>query len=355
MAMVISLLLFLVALVQAKHLTPMRRSPTPKIDPKEYASALESANLTDVPQLEYVCDCTTAVRCGLMMCRLTPWPAAPYTVNFPGSRANALVFTDLRNSGTSIQTVALGSLLETLIGRLIARYPDPKYNVLAAVPDISGIGLKAFLFELRYTTPSSGGPAQQGSRDAMRTLHDQISQHGIKDLKAIIKIGSLNVGSLQVDTTNVPLLIPRSHLPLFVAVSSVPGPTIEITQLGKAYDEVFVESVFEATEEAMDYINARPAQAPFTSVEGRSTEVRSGKIVRFFLLAVGGEGFTNAAAAAVTAAMDDFLVDLPPGDMSFDVFEAKDEYRLLAEGRFSIPPGQQQGLGGSAANSISTA
>lgn len=289
-----------------------------------------------------------------MMYRVTPWPPAPYTVNFPGSRSNALVFTDLQDSGTGIQTVALVSLLQTIISRLVVRYPDPKYNILAVVPDISAIGLGAFLFELRYTTPSTGDPAKQGSKDSLDTVRGQIVEHGIKTLKASIKIGTLKVGDVQVDTTSVPLQIPRTHLPLFVAVSSVAGPTVEITQIGQPYSSEFVEPLFEATEEAVDYLNARPPQEQFTAVEGRSVEATSGRILRFFMLAAGSGRFTNAAAAAVTMAIDDFFVDFAPGDMSFEIFEANSRYRLLAEGRITVLPGGQQAVGDSATDPAST-
>ena len=199
--------------------------------------------------------------------RLTPWPDAPYCVNFPGSAENALVFIELNESGKDIQSTALISLLIALIRRLHVPYPNPNFDVVTLVPELPPAGLNAFILDIQYKLPSQEESALQATINVLKILCSQIAEHGIKDLRAEIDIGLLdNVGDVSVVTKGTPLLpIPHNTRPIFVTIAAQ-VPVIEVTKIGAEWDEPTLTAVFEATQKAFDEIFARPHEEYFDSV-----------------------------------------------------------------------------------------
>ena len=234
-----------------------------------------------------------------------------------------------------MQSTALVSLLSTLVVRIGAQYPDTKYNIAAAVPDIAGVGLTSFSLEITYNIPSAGSAAKQASTDALTTLSGQISEHGIKDLDAILQLEDLKVGNLQVFTEQHPPPIPRNHVPIIVAISWARGPAIEITKLRDPYGDEEVDALFEAVGAAFDQVSARAALDPFDRVYAEAVAVEIRKVAKFSLRSR-DMLLNNAAATAVAAAFSNFLVDIEPGYIEFDVFVTEPAYGIVARGELWV-------------------
>ena len=186
-----------------------------------------------------------------------------------------------------------------------------------------------------YTTPTtSQEAAKQVSQDALATFHGQISDHGIKDLDASIQLSQLDVGGLQVFTDQRPLPIPRTHLPIILAISWARGPAIEIAKLDTPYPADAIDPLFEAVNQAFEQLAARLPQDRFTLVRTEQEAVAGDKLLHFNMVAVqaGAGGLNNAAATAAAGAFHNFLVDIDPGDMEFEIFVTEPEYLVVAQG-----------------------
>lgn len=222
-----------------------------------------------------------------------------------------------------------------MVGRIAIQYPDTSYNIVAAVPDIGGVGLTSFSLEIKYETPSQGDLAREASTDALNTLGQQVGEHGIKDLDAILQLSDRNVGNLQIFTEQHPLPISRNHLPIIVAISWARGPAIEITKLRDPYGAEVVDVLFEAVGAAFDKVSARPALDGFELVYAEGVAAEIGKVAKFSLRSR-DKLLNNAAATAVVAAFSNFLVDIEPGYTEFDIFSTEPSYARLARGELWV-------------------
>lgn len=274
----------------------------------------------------------------------TPWPQPPFRANFPGSSVNYLTITDLDESGSYEQTLALASLLVAIELRIRdAHYPNPNFNVIGAIPDIQAIGLTSFSFEIEYTIPSEGEPAEQATIATLMVLTNSIVEHGVKDLRATIIIGGLEVGHIGIYLTDDPTPIDRNVKPIFLAIGEIEGPVIEIGNIEGTWIPSSSEAALVTLERAFNDLVERHQAERFTVINiSADVEGRPNLEARFEMRAwgAGSDLFLNRAAAAVVPALQSLLIEVgnDAGNTMFEIFTTEGEYEVVAFGRVVIGP-----------------
>ena len=221
-----------------------------------------------------------------------------------------------------------------------ALYPNPNYVILAAVPAIHTLGLSSILFEIRYTLPSTGSYARDATVSSLGVVGQLVYDYGYRDLKASIKIGGRNVGTV-VGTSDTHPLIPRKVQPPFIFIPSYAGTfAIQITTSGSPYTGP-TDAIFDAARNAFNLQHSKPPTAVFGSVQGQADFGE--KLGIFDMKAKEGVsgGLNNAKAATVAGAFVKMLNDIALiGELEFEVFETP-EYRVVASGQIWMDDEEQ--------------
>ena len=269
--------------------------------------------------------------------RYTPWPDLPYTINFPHSEVNKVIFNELNQAGTDAQTLAFLNLVTHLITRLTDPNPylDPQFAVVAIVPAIELMGLSSLLVHVWYHTPTTGSPAREATLDSLAIVADEIHQHGIRDLGATIRIGRLDVGTVRIVAHQHPLLLNRVNAPIIFSIAPAASLLVEIVTMGEPYTGP-IDSIFQALNDAFNVLVTREPLATFTYVQGQS--VVEGRQAHFNMEVATFGAFTNVEALTAIAAFSSFLVEIATfvGEIHFQVYTTVPFYYTVAEGRIWI-------------------
>ena len=255
--------------------------------------------------------------------------------------SNQLVFDELSDSGTDIQSLRLVNYIEILKMRLTHRYRYPDYDITMIVIEKPGLGIRNYLFRIRFSAEAPIPRDNMGP--VLSTLEQQILDHGIRGLDAQIQINQETVGSLNI-IFGKSMPISQTQLPLILAIGPPQTFFIEIYNFRPPSGDRAITGLFNVLWDTEAFFRTVPPEQPcdtFSKVHiGEGTEGNA-----HFAVRVDDALFTNGHALRMTETILNFILEYAPGYIDFRIFNGFQGYRFVATGTLvvGVHPGMSAG------------